>query len=929
MRHVYEDFIDQVSRPARYLGGEYLSVVKQPEEVSARIALAFPDVYEIGMSHMGTKILYKLLNDDPRIAAERVFTPWVDMEEQLRSRKLPLVSLESQTPLSDFDAIGISLQYELTFTNVLTLLDLGGVALRSADRKDGDPLVLGGGPVATHPEPMAPFFDAFFIGEAEEELPALLLAWSEMRRDGRARRDALAELAPRFPIYVPALYASETDAATGMTVVGAPLDERAPARVRRGVVQNIDDYPFPSDTPVPYAEAVFDRAGVEIARGCTEGCRFCQAGMIYRPVRERSPESIVDSLIEGVDKAGYDETSLTSLSTADYSCITPLVKKVMSELRERKVSLSVSSLRAYGLNEDILDEMASMRITGLTFAPEAGSQRMRDVVNKNVGEEHIEESTHRVFERGWHRLKLYFMIGLPTEEDEDVVATVQTGQRMLQIGRRYVGRKAEVTVSVSSHVPKPHTPFQWCAQDAIEEIRRKQRRLRDAVSERGLKLKYHDCGISFVEGVFSRGDRRLADAIELAWRRGARFDGWDELFDIEAWQRVFEEEGIDTDAYLDTRPITARLPWDHIDVGLEDGFLLAEYRKALKNRLSPPCGKVKGELVHPTNVRDAEADRRKLVCYDCGVACDLSQMREERLVYLRSLGAAEPPSRDPAQKVSPQRAKPRHPRPRVSFPELESARFRVRFAKTGRAAFLGHLDTARGLARLFRRAAVPLAYTRGFHPKPQMQFGPALSLGIPSLGELVDVAVEGALSADEIAARLAAHAPEGLSITGVWPLGERDKGLGKAVTAYDLAIAPAAGVGMIELEAVAGRFWDSDSALVRRGDKEIDVRPLVRELSILDGQDAIKLGAALDWPRSETMLRARVAVTADGSAKPIEVARALGLAEDAGPAGEGRARIARLGLVGAGQVGLADPLTSLVASGERGGSSPALWSSPA
>jgi radical SAM family uncharacterized protein/radical SAM-linked protein len=927
MRHIYADFIEKVARPARYLGGEYLSVVKDASAVEARIALAFPDVYEIGMSHMGTKILYKLLNDDPRIAAERAFTPWVDMEEQLRERALPLVSLESQTPLREFDAIGISLQYELTFTNVLTLLDLGGMALRAADRKDADPLVLGGGPVATHPEPMAPFFDAFFIGEAEEELPELLLAWSAMRRAGRARRDALAELAARFPLYVPSLYATETDAATGMTVVGAPLDPRVPARVRRGVVQNIDDYPFPSDTPVPYAEAVFDRAGVEIARGCTEGCRFCQAGMIYRPVRERSPDSIVESLVSGVDVAGYDETSLTSLSTADYACITPLVKRVMSELRERKVSLSVSSLRAYGLGEDILDEMASMRITGLTFAPEAGTQRMRDVVNKNVAESHIEESTHRVFERGWHRLKLYFMIGLPTEQDEDVVGTVQTGQRMLHIGRRYVGRKAEVTVSVSSHVPKPHTPFQWCAQDPVGEIRRKQRLLRDAATDRGLKLKYHDCGISFVEGVFSRGDRRIAEAVEQAWRRGARFDGWDELFDLERWLAIFAELGIDTGAYLDTRPISARLPWDHIDVGLEDGFLLAEYRKALKNRLSPPCGKVRGELIHPANVRDAEADDRKLVCYDCGVACDLAQMREERLVNLRQLGAMEPQARAAAPAAREAREarearRPRHPRPKVSFPERESARFRVRFAKTGRAAFLGHLDTARGLARLFRRAQVPLAYSRGFHPKPQMQFGPALSLGIPALGELLDVAVEGALGADEIAARLAAHAPDGLAITGVWPLGQADKGLGKAVTAYDLAIAPAPddrpwdearlGVAMADFLAVS-------EAPVIRGDKEIDVRPLVRELALIGETDAAKLCTALDWSAAPALVRARVAVTHDGSAKPVEVAVALGLAGSRDPRAEGP-RIVRLGLVGAGQPGLADPLTSLVVhSHEAGG----------
>src|SRR6185312_6457609 len=483
----------------------------------------------------------------------------------------------------------------------------------------------------------------------EEQLPALVLAWAAMRAEIRAgqrtRRDALAELASRFPLYVPSLYATEVDAATGMTVVGAPLDPRVPARVSRAMVANLDDYPFPTDAPVPYAEAVFERASVEIARGCTEGCRFCQAGMIYRPVRERSPASIAESLIGGVDKAGYDETGLTCLSTADFSSITPLVKQLASELRKRGVSMSVASLRAYGLNEDLLDELALTRISGLTFAPEAGTQRMRDVINKNVTEAHIEESARRVFSRGWHRLKLYFIIGLPTEEDDDVRGTVETGHRMLGIGRSLIGNRAEVTVSCSSHVPKPHTPLQWCAQDPIEEITRKQAILRHTASrDRSLRLKHHHSGISFIEGVLARGDRRLGDVIEMVWREGARFDGWDEVFDLQRWQRALEAHGVDVPAYMGTRPVSARLPWDHIDVGLEDGFLLGEYKKAMKGRVSPPCGKVAGQLIHHTNLEDAEADKKRLVCYDCGVACDLSKMRDDRLVALRTLGATSRPA---------------------------------------------------------------------------------------------------------------------------------------------------------------------------------------------------------------------------------------------------------------------------------------------
>ncbi|MDB4960017.1 MAG: hypothetical protein JWP01_16 [Myxococcales bacterium] len=970
MRHLYADFIDRVAKPMRYLGGEYQSVVKT-DAVDARVCLAFPDVYDIGMSHLGTKILYSLLNKDPRIACERAFAPWTDMESELRARNLPLVSLETQRPLCEFDVIGISLQYELTFTNVLTLLDLGGIPLRTADRAPDATLVLVGGPTASHPEPMSPFIDCAFIGEAEELLPSLVLTWAAMRAQIRAgqrtRADALAELASQFPIYVPALYSTETDEATGMTVVGAPLDPRVPARVSRAMIEDLDKYPFPSDTPVPYAEAVFERASVEIARGCTEGCRFCQAGMIYRPVRERSPQSIADSLIGGVEKAGYEETGLTCLSTADFSSITPLVKHLAAELRKRGVSMSVASLRAYGLNEDLLDELALTRISGLTFAPEAGTQRMRDVVNKNVTEAHIEESSRRVFARGWHRLKLYFMIGLPTEEDDDVRGIVQTGQRMLRIGRELVGHaRAEVTVSVSSHVPKPHTPLQWCAQDSEEEIKRKQQILRHTASrDKSLRLKHHHSGISFIEGVLARGDRRLADVIEDVWRAGARFDGWDEVFELERWHVALAAHGVDSTAYLGTRPVTARLPWDHIDVGLEDGFLLGEYRKAVKGRSSPPCGKVAGMLIHHTNLAEAAPDRRKLVCYDCGVACDLTKMREDRLIALRSLHAEAPVGRAALPVVvdgdlvdvsergggSPaevgrtrDRETERSERVRLNGHHLAGlayTSYRIRFAKVGRAAFLGHLDLLRLLARSFRRADLPLAVTRGYSPKPRISFGPALGLGVPSLGEVVDVDLEHVvpgvktwdviddstrveLPADEVRERLAAVCPPGIEIqscsvvrlnghptvVGPNPTHKADVGLGKLIDAVDIVIRPAPdGITFdtARLSRIAAALLAKSEAKVARGDKTIDVRALVLETSVIDGEAATRLAAALDWPVGP-LLRARVRATADGSAKPSEVARALGVWGGDDVRSE-HALVARLGVV---EVGT--PLVTLPAS---------------
>jgi radical SAM family uncharacterized protein/radical SAM-linked protein len=781
----------------------------------------------------------------------------------------------------------VSLQYELTFTNVLTLLDLGGIPLHAAERGPGDPLVLGGGPTASHPEPMAPFFDAFWIGEAEEELPAFLHAWAAARRAGTPRLEALAELAARHPLYVPALYATEIDPVSELEVVAGPIDPRAPRRVRRGFVRDLDKFPFPSDNPVPYAEAVFDRAAIEIARGCTEGCRFCQAGMLYRPVRERSPDSIVETIVGQVEKGGYDETSLTSLSTADFSCITPLVKTVMGKLRARKVSLGVSSLRAYGLNEDLLDEMASVRATGLTFAPEAGTQRMRDVVNKNVTEAHIKESAERVFRRGWSRLKLYFMIGLPTETEADVRGIVETGARMLAIGKKQLGGEAEVTVSVSSHVPKPHTPFQWAAMDTLEDLDRKQRLLRKvaAATRPQVRLKYHDKGISHVEGVMARGDRRVAAAIEAAWRDGARFDGWDECFDLGRWLRAFAAVGLEPRRYLGTIAVRARLPWDHVDIGLEDGFLLSEYRRALKDRLSPPCGKPVGSLIHHTNLEDAEADARRLVCYDCGVACDMTSMRAERLVALRSLGAEQPVA--PTPLADRPRAGKKAPAPRIV--QGAGTRYRLRYTKLERASYIGHIDVMRLLARVFRRAQVPVGYTLGYHPKPNMSFGPALALGVPSLGEVFEVRLDGRPEPEALLEALNQVAPEGLRFLAARRVAEPVAGLARHIAAADFVLGAPEGV---EVPPLAAAFLARASAPTARG---TDARAAVLGLELLDVPAVCR---AFAW-RERPLLRARLRVSSDGTVKPAELAELLGVPDP---------DIGRLGLVGLDAAGEYDPL---------------------
>jgi radical SAM family uncharacterized protein/radical SAM-linked protein len=777
--HPYASFVARVQKPARYLGGEYGSIKKDwnDPQIVARVCLGFPDIYDIGMSHLGLRILYSLLNKHPDLIAERAFSPWVDMEKELRDRGLPLLSLESARPLRDFDVVGLSLQFELTYTNCLQMLDLGGIPLKNEDRGDNDPLVVAGGPTATHPEPLAAFIDAFVIGDGEEAFPALIRAWANAK--GRPRAERLRAIAGITGVYVPALYETTIDKDAGFVVVDRPKVPEARLPVQRAMVEDLNRYPFPSDGPIAAAEAIFDRMSIEIARGCTEGCRFCQAGMIYRPVRERDPESVIKTVTDSLKNTGWDEVALTSLSTADYSCVSPLVREIMRRLEKEKVSLSVSSLRAYGLDEELLDEIQKVRATGLTFAPEAGTQRMRDVVNKNVTEDQLMQTAERVFSRGWAKMKLYFMIGLPTERDEDVAGIVETGKKALDVGRRVQkGRGPNVTVSVSTHVPKPHTPFQWAALDPLPEIQRKQQILRSEARRANVDLKVHDAPGSVLEGVLARGDRKVGEAIFLAYQRGARFDSWEEQLDLDRWQKAFDDAGVPMARYTNTIPLSARLPWSHIDVGLEDGFLTREYRKALKDQLSPPCGKAAGMFVHHTNIEAATTDKRKLVCYDCGVACDLSAMRGDRLVALKKLGAEGPVPID-LEKRKPKR--PEERRPRAQFTQGAPTRYRIRYTKIGPAAFSSHLDMIRALPRIFRRAGLPLFYSQGFHPKPDLTFGPALSLGVASLDEYVDAKIIADLPLEGLAKLLDEHAPEGLQIMGVCKLGPSDANVSKVL----------------------------------------------------------------------------------------------------------------------------------------------------
>lgn len=878
--HPYAAFLQRVQKPGQYVGGEPGERRKDWASVDARVCLAFPDLYEIGMSHLGFKILYAILNDHPRLLAERSYAVWGDMERELRAHGEPLRSLESARPLRDFDVVGFSLQFELTYTNLLQMLDLGGIPLESSERSEDDPLVLAGGPCATHPEVLAPFVDAFVVGDGEEKAPEVALTWMALRRAGVPRRERLATLARLGSVYVPSLHPTHLDPDTGFEVVDAPSDPSLPFPVRRAILPDVSTYPFPSDSPVPATAAIFDRAGIEIARGCTEGCRFCQAGMIYRPVRERSPEDILRVISDAVHRSGYDEVSLSSLSTADYSAIAPLVRRAVETLRGTHVQLSVSSLRAYGLEESVLDDMATQQAGGLTFAPEAGTQRMRDVINKNVTEEQLLETAQRVFSRGWSKMKLYFMIGLPTEEDEDVLGIVATGLRTRDVGERILGRgRTRVTVSVSTHVPKPHTPFQWCATIPLEEIARKQRMMLDAVRNTGVRLRKHDGNGTWIEGVLARGDRRIARVLLRAYELGARFDSWESELDPSIWQQACDERGVDSYGLLGTLPVTARLPWDHIDVGLEKGFLAREYRRALAGRASPPCGKMAGRTVHATHVEEARAETKPLVCYHCGVACDLGAMREARVEKLVSLGALR---KRVADENPPRKSLDR--RVMRGVDQGRKRRLRVGYRKVGSLAWSAHLDVLRLVPRVLRRAELPLIWSSGFSPTPIVSYGPALALGVPSLGEYFDVELrEDELDEDSIRTRLIAASFEGLEAFDCRCLGPSDAAIQRVVTRAGYVVGVPRSVfaelGLADEQALAARILANMAEphrIVRRDvqgiGKNVDVREFLVEAHPGEGGESLR---ATGLAGELVPFRVLTEVRHYGGVRPAEIAEAL------------------------------------------------------
>jgi len=711
----------KIEKPARYMGGEMGARFK--ERADLRFVLAFPDVYEVGMSHLGLQILYGALNGLDWVAAERVYAPWPDMEALLRAEGIPLSSLESGVPLNEAAIIGFTLQYELSYSNILNMLEMAGIPLLARERDERFPLIIGGGPCACNPEPLADFFDAFLLGDGEEAVVEIAQAFREWKRGNGNREELLHRMAAIDGVYVPSLFHVSYDP-SGRVETITPL-KKGYERVRRRFVSDLNNVTYPTSPVVPYLKTVHDRLSMEIARGCTRGCRFCQAGYIYRPVRERSPERVLEIIEETLANTGYDEISLLSLSTGDYGCVSQLLKSLMERYADRRIAVSFPSLRVGTLTGELIEEIKKVRKTGFTLAPEAASERLRSVINKEISEEELLDSAAKAYDAGWRLIKLYFMIGLPTETMEDVTGIADLSRKVKNMGKQAGG--GEVNVAVSSFVPKPHTPFQWEPQISYEEILEKQQVLRQELKKRKLNFKWQDAPLSVMEGVFARGDRRLGPVLLKAHELGCRFDGWGEHFNFSKWQEAFRAIGIDPRFYHRRRSPDEVLPWSHLDFGVTRKFLRSELAKSGASQHTPDC--------------------RSGKCCGCGV-CDFKRIRM-RLINPAGIDLDNGSSRDSSTDARP---------------PAEGEKIRLRFSKTGAMSLLSHLEQLSLFTRAVARAGIPIRFSHGFHPHPKFSFATALSVGVESWAEYLDMEVDAGCDPDMVRERLNAVLPAGIRV---------------------------------------------------------------------------------------------------------------------------------------------------------------------
>ena len=729
-----------VKKPSRYLGCERNAVRRSPGMDTLHVGLAFPDLYEIGMSHLGLAILYHSLNRTVGVCAERVFLPGPDLQQLLRDRGIPLSTLESRTPLHRLDVLGFTLAYELTYTNVLAILDLGHIPLRSTQRTREHPVILAGGPCAFNPEPMSAFVDAFVIGEAEVLLPRICEQIARWRAGGGNRESLLQELDRQEGVYVPSRFAWRRDGGSGRPHI-TPLGERT-TPVRKSIVTDLDASPYPEHPVLPFTRIVHDRVSIEAARGCRHACRFCQASVLYRPYRERSPERIRDLALAALKNTGHGDLSLLALSIGDHSCLDRITASLMQETAPRKVALSLPSLRVGSLEPAVVEQVLRVRRTGFTLAPEAATERLRDVINKGIREEELFRTVRFLANRGWRSIKLYFMIGLPTEEDRDVEAVARLSEALQKEGRSARSGPFQITVNVSTFVPKAHTPFQWEAQISPEAARRKLAFLKKRLHRPGLQLKFQDVRMSLLEGLFARGDRTLCDLLETAYRRGCLLDGWTEHLRFDVWEEAFASAAVSPEAWLDPYPDPAcPLPWAWIDTGVAPAFLLEERLRARREERTP---------------LRCDGD-----CGRCGMCASKPISGAEHTLS----GFPDPEAGPEAAAATvgiPTRRQPA-PNRRVT-PRL---RVRIAYCKSEPCVMLSHLETINVFYRALRRSGLPVSYTEGEHPQPRVSFSPALPVGVESLSEHLDLWIQAPMDNDRIKEGLGSELPDGFSLLSV------------------------------------------------------------------------------------------------------------------------------------------------------------------
>jgi radical SAM family uncharacterized protein/radical SAM-linked protein len=785
--------LSSFQKPSRYINSELNSFRKKisQEKFSGdvRVALCFPDMYEVGMSHLGLKILYDIINKLPYASAERFFSPWTDLEEYMRRNNILLTSLESYTPLKDFDIVGFSLQYELSYTTVLNMLHLGGIPLRAEDRfgavrfnaKKDFPLVIAGGPCTVNPAPMAAFIDVFLIGDGEDAIVELVDVVRQWKLSGDGKRETiLKEISMLEGFYVPYIHHDP----------GHKFGHKSGLSVKRRFVSSLDNAPYPVMPVLPYASIVHDRINIEVSRGCTMGCRFCQAGMIYRPLRERNPEDVLRIAEESLRNTGYDEVSFTSLSAGDYSHLLGVIRECNRMFGESKIAISLPSLRVAAVNQDVLREIRSVRKTGFTMAPEAATERLRSVINKDFSDEDYERALNALFNEGWLSLKLYFMIGLPTETDEDIKAIKDMAIKALHMAKKNTGRFVNMSITVSPFVPKPHTPFQWYGQIGLDEIKRKQKYLREILSSKKFKYKGHDEHMSFLEAVFSRGDERLSILIEKAWEYGCRLDGWSEMFDFNKWLDAMDTTGIDGSFYAQRNfGKDENLPWDNIDTGIKKSFLYREYERALSEERTQDCRKV---------------------CTACGLKCG-PELRVNSSEF-RTGGFWGGNSK-------------------LKTHNSKVIRVRVQFSKTGKLRYLSHLELVTAMIRGLRRASVPFDFSKGFHPSPKVSFGPPLNVGVAGEREYFDMEVFTPFDIEfyikELNATMPAIDDGGIRIHKIALIPMDAPSLNSFIKRYEYRVKGHGSRVMDNLELAP--------IIVKRDGKDVDISPCIEDVKLLEG----------------------------------------------------------------------------------------------